>query len=99
MMHHPHFVVILLGQMGFAVLIGLFFGACPATMVEVFPARVRCSALSVGYNLCLGVLGGTTPLVVTYLIARGFGLWFMEPAFRDPASGELLQVDGIFARR
>ena len=36
---------------------------------------------------------------VTYLIARGFGLWFMEPVFRDPASGELLQVDGIFARR
>jgi FkbM family methyltransferase len=36
---------------------------------------------------------------VTYLIARGLGLWFMEPAFRDPATGELLQVDGIFARR
>jgi MHS family proline/betaine transporter-like MFS transporter len=69
MMHHPHFAVILSGQMGFAVLIGLFLGVCPATMVEVFPARVRCSALSVGYNLCLGVLGGTTPLVVTYLIA------------------------------
>ncbi|HJY79514.1 MAG TPA: MFS transporter, partial [Candidatus Binatia bacterium] len=79
MMHHPHFVVILSGQMGFAVLVGLFLGVCPATMVEAFPARVRCSALSVGYNLCLGVLGGTTPLVVTYLIARSHD--DLSPAF------------------
>ncbi len=79
MMHHPHFMIILLGQMGFAVLIALFLGVGPATMVEAFPARVRCSALSVGYNLCLGILGGTTPLVVTYLIARSHN--DLSPAF------------------
>lgn len=87
MMHHPHFAVILLGQMGFAVLIGLFLGVCPATMVEAFPARVRCSALSVGYNLCLGVLGGTTPLVVTYLIARSHD--DLSPAFYLMAAATL----------
>jgi MHS family proline/betaine transporter-like MFS transporter len=87
MMHHPHFAIILLGQMGFAVLIGLFLGTCPATMVEVFPARVRCSALSVGYNLCLGVLGGTTPLVVTYLIARSHD--DLSPAFYLMAAAAL----------
>jgi FkbM family methyltransferase len=37
--------------------------------------------------------------VFDYLTARGFGAWFFEPVFRDPSSGELLQVDGIFARR
>jgi FkbM family methyltransferase len=36
---------------------------------------------------------------ISYLTARGFGIWFVEPVFRDPASGELLQVDTIFARR
>lgn len=79
MMHHPRFAMILLGQLGFAILIGLFLSAVPATMVEVFPARVRCSALSVGYNLCLGILGGTTPMVVTYLIARSHD--DLSPAF------------------
>jgi MFS transporter, MHS family, proline/betaine transporter len=79
MMHHPSFGIILLGQMGFAVLIGLFLGVGPATMAEVFPARVRCSALSVGYNLALGVLGGTTPMVVTYLLARSHD--DLSPAF------------------
>ena len=87
MMHHPHFAVVLVGQMGFAVLIGLFLGTCPATMVEIFPARVRCSALSVGYNLSLGVLGGTTPLVVTYLIARSHD--DLSPAFYLMAAAAL----------
>jgi FkbM family methyltransferase len=37
--------------------------------------------------------------VVNHLNVGGFGAWFFEPVFRDPATGELLQVDGIFARR
>lgn len=36
---------------------------------------------------------------LSYLTTRGFGAWFIEPVFRDPASGELLQVNGIFVRR
>lgn len=70
LLHHPDARLILLGQMGFAVLIGVFCGVIPAAIVEVFPARVRCSALAISYNVCLGVIGGMTPLVVTYLIAR-----------------------------
>jgi MHS family proline/betaine transporter-like MFS transporter len=57
-MHHPSFALMLAGQMGFAVLLGVFLWVGPAAMVEVFPARVRCSAYSVGYNLTLGFLGG-----------------------------------------
>src|SRR5262245_19339972 len=58
------------GQLGFAVLIGLFGGALPVTMVETTPREVRCSAISVGYNLCVGILGGMTPMVATWLIER-----------------------------
>jgi MHS family proline/betaine transporter-like MFS transporter len=52
------------------VLIGLFGGALPVTMVETTPREVRCSAISVGYNLSVGVLGGMTPLVATWLMQR-----------------------------
>jgi MHS family proline/betaine transporter-like MFS transporter len=48
-------------------------------MVEAFPARVRCTALSVGYNLAMGLLGGTTPLVAAYLIERSHN--DLSPAF------------------
>lgn len=70
LMHHDQTAMILSGQLGFAVLIGLIFGAYPAAMVEMVPRRVRVSAMSIGYNLCLGLIGGTTPMVATYLIAR-----------------------------
>ena len=39
-------------------------------MVEMFPAEVRCSASAIGYDLCIGLFGGTTPLIATYLVQR-----------------------------
>jgi MHS family proline/betaine transporter-like MFS transporter len=69
LMHQPVVRLMLVGQLGLAVLIGLFGGGLPAAMVEAFPARVRVSAVSVGYNLCLAVLGGTTPMAVGSLMA------------------------------
>ncbi|MBO6782519.1 MAG: MFS transporter [Alphaproteobacteria bacterium] len=70
LMHHPDFMMILLGQLGFSVLVGAYFGAGPATLTEMFPRRVRVSALSVGYNVGLAIFGGTTPLIATWLISR-----------------------------
>lgn len=58
----------LVGQGGFAVLFGLFGGAFPVAMVETTPRAVRCSVIAIGYNICLGVLGGISPLVATWLI-------------------------------
>ena len=34
------------------------------------PAQVRCSAVALGYNICMAVFGGTTPMVATYLVNR-----------------------------
>ena len=70
LMDHPVPSIAWLGQLGLALFIGMFAGVIPVTMVEAFPARVRCSAVSIGYNLCLGIIGGTTPLVATWLIQR-----------------------------
>jgi len=38
------------------------------------------------------------PQMHASLTAQGFELWDIEPSFRDPATGRLLQVDGIFTR-
>jgi MHS family proline/betaine transporter-like MFS transporter len=37
-------------------------------ITELFPRAIRYTGVSVGYGLALGILGGTTPLVVTSLI-------------------------------
>jgi MFS transporter, MHS family, proline/betaine transporter len=70
MLHHNAPFVILLGQIGFAVLSACFWGTIPATMVELVPERVRCTVLSLGYNTGMAILGGLTPMVAVYTIKR-----------------------------
>jgi len=60
--------LILLGQLGFSVLIGLSFGANAALLVEITQAPYRCTVISVAYNTTLAIFGGTTPVVATWLI-------------------------------
>jgi len=69
-MYHRSPVMIQLGQMGFSVIIGLFSGTLPTTMVESTPSRIRCTALGLGHNAILGVVGGLTPLVAAWLVWR-----------------------------
>jgi MHS family proline/betaine transporter-like MFS transporter len=70
MMHQGSFALILAGQMGFALFFAVVFAVIPSVMSEILPPQVRCSGASVAYNLCLGLFGGTAPLVATYLVAR-----------------------------
>jgi len=61
---------ILVGQIVLALLISAISGVLPATMAELAPWRVRCTVLSIAYNLGMALLGGTTPLVAAWLVAR-----------------------------
>ena len=70
LMHHHSLPLILAGQIGFAVLFAIGFAVTSAVMVEILPAQVRCSGVAIGYNICLGLFGGTTPLIATYLVSR-----------------------------
>ena len=81
LMHEPDFLRILLGQLGFAVLVALLLGAGPANLSEMFPRRVRVSAMSIGYNVSMAIFGGTTPLIAAWLLARTHDqtsfVWYM----------------------
>jgi MFS transporter, MHS family, proline/betaine transporter len=67
---HPMFHAPLLGQIGFALLIATFDGVAPVTAAEAFPANVRCTGVGLSHNLCMALLGGTAPMVATYLIDK-----------------------------
>jgi MHS family proline/betaine transporter-like MFS transporter len=69
-MHHPSAELAQLGQLGLVLIIGLFTGANAAAMVEYVPTRVRCTALALGFNVALGVIGGLTPLAAVWLVER-----------------------------
>ncbi|MDP1837877.1 MAG: MFS transporter [Reyranella sp.] len=70
LMHHPHPAMILLGEAGFVLILATVLGIMPATMVEATPHGVRCTAISLGYNIAFGIMGGLTPLAAAWLIDR-----------------------------
>jgi MHS family proline/betaine transporter-like MFS transporter len=60
----------LVGQLGFVLIIGLYIAVHPALLVETAPPQIRCTAVALGYNLCVAVFGGLTPLTATWLVER-----------------------------
>ncbi|MDO8431509.1 MAG: MFS transporter [Candidatus Binatus sp.] len=70
LMWHPKLGAPLLSQIIFATLVALFVGVAPVTAAEAFPANVRCTGVGLSHNLCMALLGGTAPMVATYLIDK-----------------------------
>ncbi len=50
------------------VLICVPLGSAPAIFVELFPSSDRLTGYSISFNLGVGVLGGATPMLATWLI-------------------------------
>ena len=69
LMAHGNPTGIVVGQVGLGLVVAASGGMMPATMAELAPWRVRCTVMSVAYNLGMALLGGTTPLVATWLLA------------------------------
>jgi MHS family proline/betaine transporter-like MFS transporter len=68
LLDHPATIMMLLGQCGFALVLAAYAGALPAALVEMYPRRIRCTALSFTYNASMGLAGGTAPMVAVYLM-------------------------------
>jgi MFS family permease len=71
-------VVLAIIVIGF--LSGMTFGPVAALLVELFPARVRYTSLSVPYHIGTGYFGGFLPFISQYIVARTgdpfSGLWY-----------------------
>ncbi|WP_432042335.1 glycine betaine/L-proline transporter ProP [Streptomyces cadmiisoli] len=73
----PAFLLVKQGS-GIAVAAGMLIlglslvcllGTMSAVLPALFPTQVRYGALSIGYNVSTSLFGGTTPLVITWLIS------------------------------
>src|SRR5206468_10674243 len=71
-------VVLAIVVIGF--LSGMTYGPVAALLVELFPARVRYTSLSVPYHIGTGYFGGFLPFISQYIVARTgdpfSGLWY-----------------------
>jgi MHS family proline/betaine transporter-like MFS transporter len=70
LLNNPSELLAQLGQLGLVLIVGLYGGTQPAVLVEAAPPQVRCTAVALGYNICFGVIGGSTPLAAAWLVER-----------------------------
>jgi metabolite-proton symporter len=76
LLSYPLFMLGSSGSVGFAFLAqftmivfqSLYAGPCPAAYAELFPTRVRYTALSIGYNIAVAIFGGFAAYIATWLI-------------------------------
>jgi predicted MFS family arabinose efflux permease len=77
--HINHAMVILL-LVVLVVLVTMVYGPIAAYLVELFPARIRYTSMSLPYHLGNGWFGGMLPLVATAMVAASGniyrGLWY-----------------------
>ncbi|HEY0413227.1 MAG TPA: MFS transporter [Allosphingosinicella sp.] len=62
------------------MLSGMTFGPVAALLVELFPARVRYTSMSIPYHIGTGYFGGFLPFISQYIVAKTgdpfAGLWY-----------------------
>ncbi|MCG8545586.1 MAG: MFS transporter [Alphaproteobacteria bacterium] len=94
---HPDPLLSFLGQFGYVLAVAPYSGLFATSMALLFPPNVRMSGFSISYNIGLAALGGTAPLVVSYLIDRDAG--DMSPAYVLMVSAVISIVTLIWAWR
>ncbi len=67
------------GQLLVLIPLMLYLGIYPSFLPQLFPAEGRCSGFSFSYSLQVALLGGTAPLMATWLVERQG--WSQGPAF------------------
>ena len=61
-------LAILGGQLSFALVVALLNGSLQVMNVDLMPAPIRCTGLAFAYNTAMGLFGGPTPMIETWLI-------------------------------
>ncbi|MFF4604933.1 MFS transporter [Streptomyces sp. NPDC001339] len=84
LMGTKNLVAIVVGLTVLGLLLVILLACIASTLPALFPTQVRYSAFAIGYNVSTSAFGGTTPLVVTALIAATHSNlmlgWYMTAA-------------------
>lgn len=81
------------------VFVTMVYGPIAAFLVEMFPARIRYSSMSLPYHIGNGIFGGLLPMVATYLVTvaktTGNTDWYLEGLWYPIIVGSICFVIGM----
>lgn len=76
----PQAVQVVLALVMIGMFSGMTYGPAAALLVELFPARIRYTSMSVPYHIGTGYFGGFLPFISQYIVARTgdpfAGIWY-----------------------
>ncbi|MEO8440766.1 MAG: MFS transporter [Spartobacteria bacterium] len=94
----PLNIPMLVALVSFQMLFGtMTYGPLAAFLVELFPTRIRYTAMSMPYHLGIGVLGGLTPLIASALVAQTHNN-YMGLAYPIVVAVATVVIGGVFIR-
>jgi len=62
-LHSMNYSLSVISIIAFASIVGTYMGPVPTLLVELFPTRIRFTAVALSYNLSAAIFGGTAPMV------------------------------------
>ena len=69
------------------ILVTMVYGPIAAFLIELFPARIRYSSMSLPYHIGNGVFGGGVPFIATYLATTFTGIPLIGLAYPIAVAG------------
>ena len=70
LMHQSSPGLIFAGQLGLSLLNSVGWALSVTMLTLISPPGLKCSTVGLGYNTCMALFGGTTPMIATYLVSR-----------------------------
>ncbi len=86
----------LVAQFVLVALLAVYAGPGPAVYCELFPTKVRYTALSVGYNIPVAIFGGFAPFIATWLIQSTGSI--LAPAYYVVAASAVTLITMIWVK-
>lgn len=65
----PSLIRLAATEFTFGAIVSIYGGPFSAAIANLFPVKLRATALSVDYNVCVALFGGSAPLIVAWMIA------------------------------
>lgn len=65
--------LLLVVEVALAIVVGLYSGAAPAVLAELFPSSVRSTAMSISYNGAITIFSGFAPAIIATMSAGPAG--------------------------